>query len=298
MPVTVVDKPKDEASRKGPRNEQQKRIQGARYQLFQAKTYAADKSPSVAGSGTTTYTVDIPRCDENCQCLIVASVDGRVRGHVDADASDYFVGKARGLIDGKLFSSLGGSPAQLTLVSGDGAESYEASADVSGPNAKIVGKVGDGPLDKVSAYSSGPVSIDKCYADITVTAEGSANSFINWACSDDSYGEAIVTITRDCKISAYCVCKGERTLIFEWSRGWDSGSSYTKRSDKDKEYELKLKRDRDEMGTLKTEQPMPKREAKSLEQLDTGRKPRRRSSEDGLSRTRQLFKNQLSKSKG
>jgi hypothetical protein len=300
VPVFVEEDPKDRASRAGPRGDVWKRIQGASYQAYHAKTYTDGPSVSETDEGTTTYRVEIPRCSEDCQCLIVVSVTGEIKGFVAADASDFFLGKARASADAKLWSSLGVAQAQLAIVSGDGAESYEASGELTAAprvNVKVVGKVGDGPLDKISAYSCGPVSFNACYADFSVTAEGAVNGYINSHADASSYADATILITHKCKISAYCVCNGERSLILEWSRDWREGSMYTRRSAKDEEYEKKLKDDTDKLGSntgKSAPTTPPRQQARMLRELAKKPRPARHLS-DGLAKTRDLFERELSK---
>ncbi|HZU24982.1 MAG TPA: hypothetical protein VFA04_05640 [Bryobacteraceae bacterium] len=301
MPVTVVNKPKDEALRQGPRNEVQKRIEGALLQLYAARTYAGVDAVSSYGSGSTTYKVEMPRCDNDCQCLIVASVTGEIKGHVDSLASDWGFGKSLASADAKLSSSLGSSPAQLAISSGDGAESYEISGEAAGApkaNVKVTGRLPSGPLDRVSQYSSGPVSFNTCYADIVVTAEGSVNGNINSWCDSSSYAEAAIGITHECSIAAYCVCKGERKLIFEWSISSESGSTYSKRSTLDEEYEKKLKSDADKLRTdvARTAPPVSRSEQSKLMRILAARpKAPRRSANDILTKMRNSLRAQGSK---
>ncbi len=305
MPVTVVDEPKDQKFKRGTHGEISNTVQGASFQIYNANTNRDGiKSPSICGSGTTTYTVEIPRCDDSCQCLIVVTVTGEVRGIVDAEAEDYFMGEATAVVDGKLWSNLGTSHAQLTLTSGEGAATYEASAELAPSlmaNVKIVGKIGDGPLDKISSYSSGPISFNACFADIVVTAEGSANSNTNWATRGGSYARSTILSTHECKISAYCVCNGERTMILEWIRTrWPSRSLYLNRSVKDEEYEKKLAEERKMLQKdVETRGPVISRREQNKLNKALGSTPGAavRNSEDGLSKMRELFENILSKLK-
>jgi hypothetical protein len=305
MPVTVVDEPKDQRIKRGTHGEISKTVLGASFQIYSANTNRDGiKSPSICGSGTTTYTVEIPRCDNNCECLIVVTVTGEVRGIVDAEAEDYFMGRATAVVDGRLWSNLGTSQAQLTLTSGEGAATYEASGELSPPpkaNVKIAGKAGDGPLDKISTYSSGPVSFNACFADIVVTAEGAANSSVNWATRGGSYARSTILATHECKISCYCICNGERTMILEWIRTrWPNKSVYLRRSIRDQEYEKKLIEER-EMLQKDVEKKGPsasKREQNKLNKtLESAPGVAVRNSEDGLSKMRELFENILSKLK-
>jgi hypothetical protein len=199
-----------------------------------------------------------------------------------------------------MWSSLGAAQAQLAIASGDGAESYEASGEFAAApkaNVKIVGKVGDGPLDKVSAYNSGPVSLSACYADFSVTAEGAANGYINSHADQASYADATILITHKCEISAYCVCNGERSLILEWSRDWRDGSVYIRRSERDEDYEKKLTDDADGLKSdtgRSAPTASPRQQTRMLKEL--GQKPTRaRNLNDGLSKTRELFERELSK---
>ena len=246
MPVTVVHDPKyDENSGDG----WVQIVEGALYQLLFASTRTANTTAghhalSTAGRGVTKYTVDLPKCKTDCQCLIVVSVEGSIYAEVNAAASDSGFGKARATIDAKLYSSLGTGQAQLAIASGDGAESYEASGELGvdpKANVKVVGKVGEGPLNKVSTYSSGPVSFNGCYADFSVTAEGCVNDYVNSWCDAESFAKGRISANHSCNISAYCVCDGQRELIFEWSSNYQTGRSYSRRSNLDKEYEEKTK---------------------------------------------------------
>ena len=303
MPVKIVNDPEWGHSGK---NGQVTQVVGAFYQMFFASTRAATKgtdayhSPSAKGAGVTKYRVDIPKCKKDCQCLIVVSVEGSISGEVNAMASDWGFGKARATIDAKLYSSLGTAQAQLALASGDGADSYEASGEVgTSPkaNVKIVGKVGEGRLTKISSYSSGPISFNACYADFSVTAEGSVNGYTNSWCDDKSFAEGHISTEHKCNISAYCVCDGQRELIFEYSRDRDSGG-YSKRSDLDKEYEEKTKKDEEKLKTNvdKTGPAISKsEEAKLMKQLETGPKVPPKGPNDLLSTMRESLRRQASK---
>ena len=202
-------------------------------------------------------------------------------------------------IDAKLYSSLGTAQAQLALASGDGAilRSFRRSRHITQGNVKIVGKVGEGRLSKISSYSSGPISFNACYADFSVTAEGSVNGYTNLWCDDKSFAEGHISTEHKCNISAYCVCDGQRELIFEYSRDRDSGG-YSKRSDLDKEYEEKTKKDEEKLKTNvdKTRPAISKsEEAKLMKQLETGPKVPPKGPNDLLSTMRELLRRQASK---
>ena len=303
MPVTVVNDPKyDENAGDG----WVKIVEGALYQLLFASTRTANTTAghhalSTAGRGVTRYTVDLPKFKKDCQCLIVVSVEGTVYGEVNAVASDWGFGKARAIIDAKLYSSLGTGQAQLAIASGDGAESYEVSGELGvnpEANVKVVGKVGEGPLSKISSYSSGPVSFNACYADFSVTAEGCVNDYVNSWCDAESFAEGHISTDHKCYISAYCVCDGQRELIFEWSNNYQMGHSYSKRSDQDKEHEENMKANREQLKTNvdKTRPRISKnKQIKLVKQLETGPKVPTRSSNDLLSTMRESLQRQVSK---